>query len=84
MVGNIWFCCISIKDEIKVKEIQSEFQQNREIRERFSREAEITGREGKKLDCKAMSNYFSRKPQRISKSGKYPGRESLHDRQNLR
>jgi len=33
---------------------------------------------------KAMSNYFSRKPQRISKSGKYPRRESLHDRKSLR
>ncbi len=33
---------------------------------------------------KAMINYFLRKPQRISKSGKYPGRDSLHDRKNLR
>ena len=33
---------------------------------------------------KAMINYFSRKPRRISKSGKYPNREALHDRKNLR
>lgn len=32
----------------------------------------------------AMTDYLSRKPRRISKSGKYPKREALHDRKNLR
>jgi hypothetical protein len=33
---------------------------------------------------RAMNRYVSRKPKRLSKSGKYPDRESLHDRENLR
>ncbi len=33
---------------------------------------------------RAMNRYVARKPKRLSKSGKYPDRKSLHDRENLR
>jgi hypothetical protein len=32
----------------------------------------------------ARDRYLARNPKRLSKSGKYPDRESLHDRHNLR
>ncbi len=33
---------------------------------------------------KSMRSYFSKKPKRISESGKYPTRKELYDRKGLR